>query len=187
MHLVIPTHISLFWVVCHPSKIFLTKDFEWEPQNRSPLFPTAKPHPLLPLTHSPPFLYWLGTSWWCLSLVRAPLPCVSMACLLLMCFPWLEGLSVHFAARSWLIVVWIGIWAFVLYVLLPSWVRPCLIMDFSFSNPLFAIFMGLLAFLPCHFVSLAVLLFDLCLLCLFWACYKLSLCFNSSGLVLSLG
>ena len=34
MHLVISTHISLFWVVCYPSKIFLPKEFEREPQNR---------------------------------------------------------------------------------------------------------------------------------------------------------
>ena len=28
MHLVIPTHLSLFWVVCHPSKTFPLKEFE---------------------------------------------------------------------------------------------------------------------------------------------------------------
>ena len=33
MHLVIPTHLSLFWVVCHPSKTFPPKEFEREPQN----------------------------------------------------------------------------------------------------------------------------------------------------------
>ena len=38
-------------------------------------------------------LYWLGTSGWCLSLVSAPLPCVSMVCLLFMRLPWPEGLS----------------------------------------------------------------------------------------------
>ena len=38
-------------------------------------------------------LYWLGTSGWYLSLVCAPLPCESMACLLFMRLPWPEGLS----------------------------------------------------------------------------------------------
>ena len=33
MHLVIPTHLSIFWVVCHPSKTFPPKEFEREPQN----------------------------------------------------------------------------------------------------------------------------------------------------------
>ena len=48
---------------------------------------SPKQYPLLPLTHGPPLLYWLGTSCWCLSLVRAPLPCASMAYLLFMHFP----------------------------------------------------------------------------------------------------
>ena len=122
------------------------------------------------------FLYWLGTGWWCLSLVHASLPCVSMACLLLMDFPWLEGLSVYSAARSWPFVAWMFPWAFVLYVLLPSWARPCLIVAYSFSNPSFAPFIGLLALLPCHSVIPAVLLYDPCLLGSFWACYILSLC-----------
>ena len=187
MHLVISTHISLFWVVCYPSKIFPQKSLSENPRIGSPLLPITKPHPLIPLTHGPPFLYWLGTSWWCLSLMRAPFPCVSMACLLLMCFPWPEGLSVHFVARSWPLMVWMGLWAFVLYISLPSWAGPCLIVGFSFSNPFFAPFVGLLALLPRHSVIPTVLLFNLCLLGLFWACCKLSLYFNSNGLVLSLG
>ena len=88
MHLVISTHLSLFLVVCHPSTTFPPKVFEWEPQNRLPLLPIARPYPLLPLTHGPPLLYWLGTGWCCLILVHAPLLCVSKACLLLMCLPW---------------------------------------------------------------------------------------------------
>ena len=74
MHLVIPAHVCIFWVVCHSSTIFPLKELKWEPQNRIPLLPTTKPHPLLPLTYGSPSLYWLSTSRWCLSLVRAPLP-----------------------------------------------------------------------------------------------------------------
>ena len=49
-------------------------------------------------------------------------------------------------------------------------------MGFSFSNPFFAPFAGLLALLSCYSVIPVVLLFDLCLLNLFWACCMLSLC-----------
>ena len=167
MHLVIPTHLSLFWVVCHPSRIFPPKEFEREPQNRLSLLLTPRPHSLLPLVYGLPLLYWLGTSWWCLRFMRAPLPYLSMAYLLLMHLPWLKGLSVHSATRSWLLVAWMGFWAFVLYVLLPSWAGPCLIVSFSFFNPFFASFAGLLAFLPCYFVIPTTLLFDPCLLGLF--------------------
>ena len=34
--------------------------------------PIAKPHPLIPLTRGPPFMYWLGTSRWCLGPVCMP-------------------------------------------------------------------------------------------------------------------
>ena len=34
MHLVVPTHLSLFWVECHPNRTFLLKALEWELQNR---------------------------------------------------------------------------------------------------------------------------------------------------------
>ena len=68
-NLVIPAHVYLFWARCHFSRTFPPKEFEREPKNRIPLLPTARPHPLLPLTHGPPPLYWLGTGRWCLSLV----------------------------------------------------------------------------------------------------------------------
>ena len=93
MHLVIPAHISLFWVVCHPNKTFSSKELEWEPKNQLPLLPTTRPYPLLPLTHGPLRLHWLSTSRGCLSLVHAPLSCESMACLLFMRLPWPGGLS----------------------------------------------------------------------------------------------
>ena len=58
-----------------------------------PLLLTARPYPFLPLTHGPPLLYWLGTSGWCLSLMHAPVPYVSIACLLFTRLPWPRGLS----------------------------------------------------------------------------------------------
>ena len=52
-----------------------------------PLLPTIRPYPLLALTHGLSRLYWLGTSGWCLSLMRTPLLCESIACLLFVHFP----------------------------------------------------------------------------------------------------
>ena len=54
MYLVVPTHLYFFWVVCHPSRTFLPKELEWEPQNRFFPLPTTRPCPFLPLTHDPP-------------------------------------------------------------------------------------------------------------------------------------
>ena len=71
----------VFSVIFHPFSYFFS------------LLLTSKPYPPLPLTHSPPLLYWLGTNGWCLSLVCAPLPCQSKACLPFMRLPWLGGLS----------------------------------------------------------------------------------------------
>ena len=58
----------------------------------------------------------------------------------------------------------------------PSWARPYLIVGFSFSNPFFTPFTSRLALLPCHSITPAILLIDLCLLGLFWACCMFSLC-----------
>ena len=84
MHLVVSTHLYFFQVVSHPSRTLPPKEFEREPQNRLSFLPTAKPYPLLPLTHDSPILYWLGIGWWCLGLARAPVLFMSKACLLLM-------------------------------------------------------------------------------------------------------
>ena len=167
MHLVVPTHSSLFWVVCHSSRTFSSKKFEREPQNRLPFLPTARPYPHLPLTHIPPLLYWLGIGWWCLGLAHAPLLCMFKTCLLLICLPWSGGSSVHSAAYSWPLVAWIIFWSSILYGLLPTRAVPCLIMGISPFSPLFAPSVNLLAFLPCHSVISAVVLFDSCLLGLF--------------------
>ena len=67
-------------------------------------------------------------------------------------------------------------WAFVLYILLPPRARSCLGMGLSFFNPTFTLFVGRLTFLPYHLVVSAMLLFDLCLLGLLWACCTLSFC-----------
>ena len=130
-HLVVPAHPSLFWVACHPSRTFPPKEFKREPQNRLTLLPTARPYPFLPLTHDPPLLYWLGTGWWCLGLVRTPIPCMSKTCLLLMRLPWTEGSYMRFAAHSWLLMAWNVFWSSPLYGLLPPRVGPFLIMGFS--------------------------------------------------------
>ena len=72
MHLVVQTHPYFFWVACHPSRTFPPKEPEKEHQNRffslSPPLDHALSY-LWPMTHH--FLYWLGTSWWCLGLARA--------------------------------------------------------------------------------------------------------------------
>ena len=39
MHLVTPTHLSLFRVICHPSRTFLLKELKREPQNKLPPSP----------------------------------------------------------------------------------------------------------------------------------------------------
>ena len=51
MHLEIPAHISLFWVVCHSSKTFSPKKLEQESQNRLP--PSPHRQTILSLTSNP--------------------------------------------------------------------------------------------------------------------------------------
>ena len=100
MHLVISTHFSFFWLVCHPSRTFPQKGLNGNPG--FPFLPITRPYLLLPLTHGSPPLYWLGVSGWCLSLVLVLLPYESMACLVFMRLPLLAGLfgpTAHSAAR----------------------------------------------------------------------------------------
>ena len=82
--------------------------------------------------------------------------------------PWPGGLSACSVAYSLPLMAWTAFWAFILYGLLPSRAKPILIMGFSLLNPLFPPSVDLLAFLPCHSVIPAVVLFDPCLLGLFW-------------------
>ena len=131
MHLMVPTHPSLFWMVCYPCRTFSLKEFEWEHQNRLFLLPTVRPYTLLPLTYNPPLLYWLGICWWCLGLMRAPFPCMSKACLLLMRLSWTGGLPTRSATHSWPLVAWTVFWSSILYGLLPLRVGPFSIVGFS--------------------------------------------------------
>ena len=88
--------------------------------------------------------------------------------------PWPEGSFAHSTTCSWPLMAWISLWAFILYFLLLSWAGPCLAMGFSFSNPFLTLFASPLIILPCHLIIPAMLLFNLCLLGLFWACCILS-------------
>ena len=47
MHLVVPTHLSLFWVVFHSSGTFSPKEFKQESQNRIPHSPHCQTIPSL--------------------------------------------------------------------------------------------------------------------------------------------
>ena len=106
--------------------------------------------------------------------MRTPLPCMSMVFLLLVRLPWSRGLSVRSAAHFWPLVAWMGFWAFILYGLLPLRAGPYLIVGFSLFNPFFTHSVGLLMLLSCHSTIPAVVLFDPCLLGLFWARCMLS-------------
>ena len=64
MHQVVPALTSFRWDVI-PTGRFSPKKFKWEPQNKPPSFSLPLEHTLIPLTHGPPPMYWLGTSrWW---------------------------------------------------------------------------------------------------------------------------
>ena len=152
-------------------RTFPPKEFEWEPQNRLSLLTTARLYLLLPLTHDSPLLYWLGIGWWCLGFVCAPLLCMSKACLLLMHF---HGLETHMCILSLILdLLWRELFSN------PPFFMVCFLQglslawlwDFLSFSLLFAPFVGLLVFLPCHPAIPVVVLFDPWLLGLFGACY----------------
>ena len=91
--LLLPTWASKMAINIIPAGHFPQKSLSGNSRIDFPLLLSTKPYLLLPLTHGPPLLYWLGTSRWSLSFVRALLPCESRACLLFMRLPWPEGLS----------------------------------------------------------------------------------------------
>ena len=125
MHLVISAHVCLFWVECHLSRTFPPNELKRKPQNKLLLLPIARPHPLLPLTHGPSPMYWLGTSKWCLNLVRAPLPCESIAFLAFMRLPLPVGLSGPAACSVVFLtlVAWMSHWVFILCISFLLWAR----------------------------------------------------------------
>lgn len=131
MHLVVLTHPFFFWVVCHPSRTFLPKKPEQEPQNR--FFPliTTKPCPLTsdPWLHG--VLYWLGIGWWCLSLALASFLCMSKIYLLLMRSPWSKGSSTQSIAHPWLLFSDFSFF----YGLLPLGAGLYLMVGFAFFQP----------------------------------------------------
>ena len=139
-----------------------------------PILPTTKPYPLLPLTHGPPPIYWLGTSGWCLSLVCAPLLCESMAYLLFIRLPWLRalfglccsfliscGVDESLGLHSLHLISFFGMGLNLVWALLPS-VRP---LSF-FTSSLWV------DQCSCHAILLLLPL-DLCLLSLIWVCHVL--------------
>ena len=171
MHLVIPTHPSLFWVICHPSRTFLLKELEQEPQNRLPRSPCRQTIPFLTSNPWPTAPVLARYKW------VVPKPC---ACSTSMC---VHGLSVvhafamawgaclvfaaHSTTHSWPLVAWMSHWVFILCILLPPWVGFCLGMGLSFFNPTLAVFVGRLTPQPFRLIASAMLSFYLCLLGLF--------------------
>ena len=167
MHLVVPTHPALFWMVCHPSKT--------SPQNN------MSGNPIIGFLFSPPSNYALSYLWpmthhscigwvqvssaWALRVLH--FLCMLKACLLLMRLPWSKGSSVHSAAHPYLL--WCELLSDLSFFsgLLLSRARPCLIVGFSPFSPFFAPSLVLLSFLPYHSTILAMVLFDPCLLGLF--------------------
>ena len=57
--LVIPTHLSLFWVVCYPSGTFLPKEFEREPQNKLSPSPHRQTISFFTFNPRPPYIGWV--------------------------------------------------------------------------------------------------------------------------------
>ena len=176
MHLVIPTHLYFFWMLCHLSRTFLPKEPKQEPQkslSKNPKigFPLS-PLPdhaisyLWPMAHY--FLYWLSTGWWYLGLACAPLLCMSKTCPLSMRWPWFGSSSAHSVTHPWFLIVWAIFWFPILYGLLPLGAELCLIVDFfSFILLFYSFLQFCYHFLPYHSVISAVMLFDPSLLGLF--------------------
>ena len=163
----ISTHPYFFWMVCHLSRTFSLKEPEHEPQNGLSLLPIARPYPFLPLTHDPPLLYWLGTGWWCLGFVRAPL---HARLKLVRCSYVCHGLE----ARQCILLLILNLLWHELFSDF-SFLMACLsqgmdfvwLWDFLSSAYSFAPSVVLLPFLSCFFTIPVVVLFDPSLLGLF--------------------
>ena len=94
MHLVVPTHLSLFWVICHPNKTLPPKELKQKPLNRLPPSPHHWTIPFLTSDLWPTAPVLTRYKW------GMPIPC---ACSTFICvhglsvvhaLPWPEGLSV---------------------------------------------------------------------------------------------
>ena len=88
----IPAHLCLFWLVCHPSRTFPPKKLEREPQNRLPTSPHRQTTPSLTSDPWPTALVLARYKWVGLSLMRALLLYKSISCLVFMCLPLPVGL-----------------------------------------------------------------------------------------------
>ena len=144
MHLVIPAHLSLFWVVCHSSRTFPPKELEHESLNRLPLYPYHQTIPSLTSDSWPTVLVLAGCKW------VVPESC---ACSTPM---WVHGFSVvHAFAIAYeslwsrcvfLLLIfnllghgWVRV--FILCILFPSWARSCLGKGhFLFNSTLFSLY-----------------------------------------------
>ena len=125
MHLIVPTHPYFFLVVCYPSRIFPLKELERQPQNRLFPLPTARPYPLLSLTHDPPLLVLVGYR----LVMSGPCACnISMYVQNLSAahaLPWFGGLSVHSTAHPWPLASFQGLGHIWLWAFLPTAILFC--------------------------------------------------------------
>ena len=129
MHLVILVHLFLFWLVCHPSRIFPLKELERKSQNRLPPSPYHQTIPSLTCDSWPTTPVLVGYKW------MVPEPCVCSTHM------WVHGLSVIHAfaiayesvwsCYAFLLLIfnllWHGwVWVPILCISFPSWAGSCL-------------------------------------------------------------
>ena len=170
MHLVIPAHISLFWMVCHSSRIFPPKELERESQNRLLLSPhrqtipslTSDPWPIAPVLAwyrwVVPKPYACSTPTLCVlhSHMSPWLVCCSCVChYLWICLVSLRVLLLIFNP------LWCGwVWVFILCISFLLWAESCLGMGpfFFNSSPVsfYFWFVGQLILLPRHCIISAI-------------------------------
>ena len=141
MHLVIPTHLFLFWVVCHLSRTFLPKDFEQPPSPHRQTTPSLTSSlwtttPILAgykLVVPEPYAYSTSMCVHVLSIARAFAMTWRLVCTFCNSFLTYCGVNGSLSLCFLYLTSFLG------------W--PYLIMGFSFSNPFFSPFAGLLALL----------------------------------------
>ena len=121
MHLVVPTYLCFFCMACHPSRTFLPKEPEQEPQNM--FFPS--PH-----RQTMPSDPWPTTSY--IGWVQASGAWVSRVLHLLhpplMHLPCSGDWSLRSTMHFWLLMAWVVFWFAILYDLLLLGIGPCWIM-----------------------------------------------------------